>query len=844
MKEFYNDLYSCQTNEVTHDGLEDLVHPVLSDEQSSKLEGLVTMEELTSAVKNLKNDKSPGSDGFTAEFFKFFYRDLRKLMLRSINYGFIKGEMSVTQRQGIITCIPKEGKEKRFIKNWRPITLLNTVYKLASSCIADRIKLVLPDLIHQDQKGFMKNRNIGDNIRLLYDTLVYTKEKNKQGLLLSVDFFKAFDCLSWTFIQRALTKFNFGEDIKRWVQTFYTNISSCIRVNGQYSEWFKPKRGTRQGDPLSPYIFLICAEIMAVMMRNDSCIKGIQIDVDDEIKISQFADDTTVFLDGSENSFKACIKILQCFSDMSGLRINFDKSVAVWIGTATGSRVKFLPDLKFVWNPLVFKSLGIFFSLNISDIVHINYEGKLNQIKKILNAWTRRNLTPFGKITVIKTLALSKLTYLFMNIPDPSEKFLDELQKLLFLFLWNGKPDKIRRQSTFYMCEDGGISMVNVKNYLSALKINWLNRILGSDGKISKILTCTCPGVKVIKERGGEFVNVLTKQTSNSFWVDVFKHYKKLCNKLNPKTFYDLAAESIHYNNNICIDRKIFYRKSWVNNNLIYVKDLICHNGFLTYNEFKEKYRHISTNFLEYEGVIKAIKVYMNRLQINLDNQYMDCLSMPMVWQYLSKGGVKHIYRGLINEVASLKCLEKWSLVFSEEIKANSVFKHIKKTTTDTQLRWFQYRLIYRLIPTQRFLFLRKIVNDATCTFCGQQEETLDHLFWDCQVVQLFWTDFIEWFSRHFNHWVNLSLSKRLVILGCCPNFFSDHVFDLCLLVAKHCIFIAKTKESKPHINLFINTMKQRYVIEKYVSGSKNAMGIFYDNWAAYSHYFERTEID
>ena len=107
--------------------------------------------------------------------------------------------MSATQRQRVITCIPKEGKDKTLLRNWRPITLLNIVYKIASSCIAGRLKTVLPQLIHVDQKGFLKGRYIGESIRLLYDTLLYASKHHVPGLLM-VDFEKAFDSVAWSFI--------------------------------------------------------------------------------------------------------------------------------------------------------------------------------------------------------------------------------------------------------------------------------------------------------------------------------------------------------------------------------------------------------------------------------------------------------------------------------------------------------------------------------------------------------------------------------------------------------------------------------------------------------------------
>ena len=135
--------------------------PKLNKSETDNLEGIITKEEALSSLKNMKNNKSPGSDGFTIEFFKFFWRDFGDFIVRAINNSFELGELSTTQKEGIIICIPKGDKDKHYLKNWRPITLLNVTYKIASSCIANRIKQVLPKLINEDQTGFISGRYIG-----------------------------------------------------------------------------------------------------------------------------------------------------------------------------------------------------------------------------------------------------------------------------------------------------------------------------------------------------------------------------------------------------------------------------------------------------------------------------------------------------------------------------------------------------------------------------------------------------------------------------------------------------------------------------------------------------------
>ena len=152
--------------------------------------------------------------------------------------------------------------------------MLNCNYKIAAKAIANRLKHVLPKLIDNDQTGFLKGRFIGENIRLIDATINYTASKNIPGLLLFLDFEKAFDTLEWSFIQRALHHFNFGPTINNWIKMFYKGTESYILHNGWSSGFFQLERGIRQGCPHSPYLFILCVEILAEAIRKNSEIKG------------------------------------------------------------------------------------------------------------------------------------------------------------------------------------------------------------------------------------------------------------------------------------------------------------------------------------------------------------------------------------------------------------------------------------------------------------------------------------------------------------------------------------------------------------------------------------------
>ena len=284
----------------------------LSDKESQNLEGEIDYSELGIALRNMKNNKSPGLDGFTVEFFKFFWIDIGYYILKSLNYGYRTGSLSVTQKQGVITCIPKPNKSRISLKNWRPISLLNVIYKLASAVISNRIKKVLDSIINENQKGFIAGRFLGENTRLIYDVLFESKKQNIPGMLLSIDFEKAFDTVSWSFISDVLDYFNFGSSIKTWIGLFQKGSETCILQNGFISEAFNLRRGCRQGDPISPYLFILCAEILGKMVRENNDIKGIFIN-GKEYKLSQYADDTQLILDGSEKSLKVALNLLKQF---------------------------------------------------------------------------------------------------------------------------------------------------------------------------------------------------------------------------------------------------------------------------------------------------------------------------------------------------------------------------------------------------------------------------------------------------------------------------------------------------------------------------------------------------
>ena len=198
----------------------------------------------------------------------------------------------------------------------------------------------------------------------------------------------------------------------------------------------------RQGCPLSPYLFTLSVEVLAKAVRHNISIKGTSLS-NNEIKISQYVDDTTLILDGSKETLSTALNMLEDFSKVSGLRLNDKKTEALWIGSGIGNEKLILPGKDFKWPKYKVKTLGLWLSAKPELTALLNYSEKTEKIRKILSCWKYRRLSLLGRITVLKSLVASQLVYLLSSLPSNYSP-LNEINTLFYQFLWNGKGDKIK----------------------------------------------------------------------------------------------------------------------------------------------------------------------------------------------------------------------------------------------------------------------------------------------------------------------------------------------------------------------------------------------------------------
>ena len=356
---FYKTLYTAQPcAEDARNQFLNAAIPKLPDNARNSCEGLITEEELLKAVRSMESNKSPGFDGLTTNFYKHFWPILSEKLTRVYNYAFRTGALTVSQRRGVISLLFKKG-DRAQLKNWRPVALLNTDYKILTKALANRLQQVLPPIIHTDQTASIKGRTINDNTRLLHDVVAYVNEKDIPLALISVDQLKAFDRVSHEFLFECLERFGFGPNFVQWIKLIYNSVSSSVKTNGWLTAFITLERGLRQGCALSMPLYVLTAETMAINIRENPRIHGTRPpDSQEELKLSQYADDTTLLL-SDDQSIDEVFNTFNWYERASGAKINKGKFKGLWCG-AFSHRTEQLCDFDWFNDFIPDKILGQF----------------------------------------------------------------------------------------------------------------------------------------------------------------------------------------------------------------------------------------------------------------------------------------------------------------------------------------------------------------------------------------------------------------------------------------------------------------------------------------------------
>ena len=460
-KNFYKNLWGINdvANETEQNTYLNFLDQIKFDKQHlDEINKFINEKEIEVAIDSLNSDAAPGSDGLTSEFYKIFKKLILTDLLEVFNNIILKGKMPKTMREAIVKLLYKKNDHKN-IKNWRPISLLNTDYKILSKIIVNRLIPIFENYISPQQCTGLPGRrieNIHYNIQAL---LEMANQKNENLAIMSIDFEKAFDKISHQFIFKIMEKLKLGKIVTEFIKLLYNDIFSKIEINGALTKKIRIKRGIRQGCPLSMLLFIICTDVLTRKIIKNEKIKGITFQKVN-FKIAQYADDTTFVFQNTEE-IKIIFNELDFFEKFSGLKINAEKTQIL----ATSTQLKNAITNKYPLFKLQdkLKILGITFYLKPENNTQ-NWLNIIPKIKAIIRQHENRNLTIYGKNQIIKTL-LMPLTINIARIFPPTSNIIKEINSLLFKYLWQNYPfEQLARKKLIAEKHEGGISMMDIES--------------------------------------------------------------------------------------------------------------------------------------------------------------------------------------------------------------------------------------------------------------------------------------------------------------------------------------------------------------------------------------------
>ncbi|CAL1369899.1 unnamed protein product [Linum trigynum] len=499
--------------------------PCLNSAESASLEKPFTEEEIWECLSDSDGTKAPGPDGFSFEFYKRCWNFVKIDVLNCFSEFFATGRLPKIATHSFICLVPKKGATED-IKDLRPIGLMGSVNKFICKVLSKRLGQVLPAVVSVSQHASVRGRQISE-AGLIANELVDSRRRSKKpGLLIKLDIEKAFDNVSWSCLFTVLARLGFKEKWRQWILGAVCSPTISVLINGESKGFFTAHKGLRQGDPLSPGLFVLVMDILSFMLsklKEDGKIKGFFMNEEEqrgEVTHLLFADDTLIFCDASPDQILHIKATLACFQAVTGLKINLDKKVIYTVGD--------VPEPEFFAN-----ILGCNWSSNPPKYLGYPLGAKLNVIsfwdpillnyKKKLESWSSRYLSAGGRLVLLKSV-LSNLSGYYFSLFKAPKKVIEDMEKVQRKFLWSGVGDKRKTPLVEWMiCKsnrnNGGLGIRDLATFNSAMLCKWLWKYgVNSNGWWRTLID-----IKYSKGKSQWHTGGSRGGSSSSVWVTIMK---------------------------------------------------------------------------------------------------------------------------------------------------------------------------------------------------------------------------------------------------------------------------------------------------------------------------------
>lgn len=426
--------------------VEKALRPCVSREQNEKLTAIPTMEEIKAATFAIHPDKAPGPDGFSACFFQANWETVGPAVTEEVQSFFITGHLAQQVNNTVVRLIPKSTTAKR-IEEYRPIALCNVFYKIISKLLSLRLKPVLASIISENQSAFIPGTAIADNVLITHEVLHFlkiSKAKKKCTMAVKTDMSKAYDRVEWNFVSTVLKRLGFDEVWTNWIMQCITTVQYSYLVNDSVYGRVKPYRGIRQGDPLSPYIFILCGEVLTGLCKKaarDGTLQGIRVArACPRVNHLLFADDTMFFCQANRTSCEKLAQILSEYGKVSGQKINRAKSSITFSSKApleTMDAAKTILGISKVGGLGKYLGLPEHFGRRKRDL----FTSIVDRIRQRSLSWSTRFLSRVEKLTLLKAVLAAIPTYTMSCFQIPMS-LCKRIQSVLTRFWWDGAEGK------------------------------------------------------------------------------------------------------------------------------------------------------------------------------------------------------------------------------------------------------------------------------------------------------------------------------------------------------------------------------------------------------------------
>lgn len=721
----------------------------------------ISIMEIKEAIVSTQGNKSPGLDGLTNEFYKVFVDILAPILVRVFHYMEENKEIPESMSTGMLTILFKNRGSRLKLENYRPISLLNSDYKILTKVLANRMKKVIGSIIESTQAYGIPGRDIADVICTIRD--VVNQMKNEGGIVLSLDFNKAFDRVEHSFLLQTLERFGFGPKFVSWINLLYSGAKSCVKCNGVLTDTFPVERSVRQGCPLSALLYSVSTEPLATLINSNKEVRGVGIPGGGVSVVHQYADDTTCTVKDIE-SIGSIMGIIDIYGKASGAKVNIEKTEIMFVGdiNVNGCEIPFKSAKDFI------KVLGVNIGVKEKEAKDITWTGILNKVKLTLNFWKNRKLKLQGKVIVANALVLSKFVYV-LGVLDMPEWVLNELNNVVSNFIWDGKGVRISQKTLIADYVDGGLKLVDLGVKRKAIRIKTVKKYLydSEDYGWKHFFRV------YLEESGGCEDNGLLMGLKRAMFEKVPDFYKEVLNawaELLPNVYYEcghidlIMNQPIFLNEKIKNKEKVLYNKVFMSAGLRQIKDYTYEviPGFLPgeaifdiINEWDEEVGRGTVNNM-YDKIKNSIpRAWVDLINSEVERE--DLFVFPNLFigsskkkVHLSSIPVKRLYRIMVGKVCRRPAAEKfWKVVFPE-LDEKKIWGNLNVKYNSKECENNDFKLRHNRIFTKVVLKKINCEIERECDVCGRFPETLMHLFIECEDLKYFFCKVKEMLCRNW----------------------------------------------------------------------------------------------